>query len=162
LGAALGHLGEAVAQPVELRIDRLLGGQLLVGVPLLGDQLTADLGGTDAGEEAVCLEFGVGLALAIDDRPDIVEQSRQVLLGGFPAAEAEGIDAGHSASEFVQGLTDRPPVPPKMGLRPELSASAHGHDGLGHEGPSLATFEGLGGVDQDGDHLGCGPHRRGS
>jgi hypothetical protein len=162
LGTALGHLGQAVAQEVELRVDRLLGGQLLVGVPLLGDQLTADLGGTDASEEAVRLELGIGLALAIDDRPDVVEQSGQMFLGGLAAAEAEGIDAGHAASEFVQGLADRPPVPPEMSLRPELSTSAHGVDGLGHEGPSLAAFEGLGGVDQDGDHLGCGPHRSGS
>src|SRR3954454_1621751 len=32
LGAALGHLGEGVAEQVELLVDRLLGGELLVGV----------------------------------------------------------------------------------------------------------------------------------
>jgi hypothetical protein len=47
-----------------------------------------------------------------------------------------------------------------MGLGPDLPASAHGTDGLGHEEPSLAALEGLGGVDQDGDHLGRRPHFR--
>jgi hypothetical protein len=62
LGAALGHLGEAVAEQVELLVDRLLGRQLLVGIALLGDQLTAYLFGADAGEEPLGLELGVGLA----------------------------------------------------------------------------------------------------
>src|SRR5690349_2146755 len=56
LGAALGHLGEPVAQHVELRVDRLLGGQLLVGVALPGDQPAADLPGTDADEGPIGLE----------------------------------------------------------------------------------------------------------
>src|SRR5438874_1847007 len=47
-----------------------------------------------------------------------------------------------------------------MRLGPDLSASPHGTDGLGHEEPSLATLEGLGGVDEDGDHLGGRPHFR--
>src|SRR5512142_2627184 len=34
LGAALGHLGEPVAQHVELRVDRLRGRQLGIGVAL--------------------------------------------------------------------------------------------------------------------------------
>jgi hypothetical protein len=61
LGAALGHPGEPEAQQIELLVDRLLGGQLGVGIALGGDQLAADLGGTDPGEEAVGLEPGVGL-----------------------------------------------------------------------------------------------------
>ena len=35
-------------------------------------------------------------------------------------------------------------------------------DGLGHEEPPLAALEGLGGVDEDGDHLGVGSHLRSS
>src|SRR5262249_7489984 len=72
-GAALGHLGEPEAEHVELRVDRLLGGQLFVGVAPLGDQPAADLGGTDADEEPLGLELRVGLALVIDDVPDVVE-----------------------------------------------------------------------------------------
>jgi hypothetical protein len=79
LGAALGHLGEAVTQEVELRVDRLLGRQLLVGVALGRDQLATDLGGTDAGEEPLGLELGVGLALAIGDGLDVVERGRSPL-----------------------------------------------------------------------------------
>lgn len=162
LGAALGHLGQSEPQQVELSVDGLLGGELLVGVPLGGDQLASDLGGTDAGEESPGLELGIGLALAIGDGPDVVEQSGQMLLGGLTAAEREGIDASHAATEFVQGLSDRPPVPPEMGLGPELPSSPHGLDRLGHEGPSLARLERLGGVDEDGNHLGGGSHLRSS
>ena len=37
-----------------------------------------------------------------------------------------------------------------MGLGPDLSTWPHGGDGLGHEEPSLARLESLGGVDEDG------------
>jgi len=160
LGAALRHLGEAVAQEVELGVDRLLGGQLGVGVAPGGDQLAADLGGADAGEEPPGLELGVGLALAVGDGPNVVQEAGQVLLGGFAAAAMEGVDAGHAGAQLVHPLADRLPVPAEMGLGPDLSASPHRADGLGHEEPSPAPLEGLGGVDQDGDHLGGRPHFR--
>jgi hypothetical protein len=160
LGAALGHPGEPEAQQVELGVDRLLGGQLLVGVALDGDQLASDLGGTNPGEEAVGLELGVGLAVGIGDGPDVVEQSGQVLLGGLAAAAVEGIDAGQAGAEFVHPLADRLPVPAKVGLGPDLSPSPDGVDGLGHEEAPNAPLECLGGVDQDGDHLGGRPHLR--
>ena len=99
-------------------------GNSLVGVALGGDQLAADLGGTDAGEEPVGLELGVGLALAVGDGPDVVEQSGQVLLGGLAAAAVEGIDAGHAGAEFVHPLADRLPVPAEMGLGPDAARPA--------------------------------------
>jgi hypothetical protein len=160
LGAALGHPGEAVAEQVELGIDGLLGGQLGVGVALDGDQPAADLGGTDAGEEPVRLELGVGLALAVGDGPDVIEQSRQVLLGGLTTAAVEGIDAGHAGAEFVRALADRLPAPAEMHLGPALPAPPHRTDGLGHEESLLAALERLGGGDEDGDHLGVGSHLR--
>jgi hypothetical protein len=160
LRAALGHLGESEAEQVELGADRLPGGQLLVGVAPGGDQLAADLGGTDAGEEPVGLELGIGLALPVGDGPDVLQQSWQVLLGGLAAAAVEGIDAGHAGAQLVHPLADGLPVPAEMGLGPDLSASPHGADGLGHEEPSLAPLERLGGVDEDWDHLGGRSHRR--
>jgi len=98
----------------------------------------------------------------VGDLPDVVEQPREMVLGGLAAAHREGIDAGHAAAQFVHGLADRPPVPPEMGLRPDLSPSAHRLDRLGHEAAALAALEGLGGVDQDGDHLRGRPHLRNS
>ena len=110
-------------------------GNSRVGVALGGDQLAADLGGTDAGEEPVGLELGVGLALAVGDVPDVVEESGQVLLGGLAAAAVEGIDAGHAGAEFVRPLADGVPAPAEMLLGPALPAPPHGLDGLGHEEP---------------------------
>ena len=86
MGAALGHLGEAVAEEIELLVDGLLGGELLVGVALGGDQLAADLGGTDPGEQAVGLELGVGLAVSVGDGPDVIKKSGQMLLDRLAAA----------------------------------------------------------------------------
>ena len=114
-------------------------GNSLVGVALGGDQLASDLGGTDPGEEPVGLELGVGLALAIGDGPDVIEESGQVLLGGLAAAAVEGIDAGHAGAEFVHPLADGLPAPAEMCLGPALSAPSHGLDGLGHEEPLLAA-----------------------
>jgi hypothetical protein len=160
LGATLGHLGEPEAQPVHLRVDGLLGGQLLVGVALDGDQLAADLGGTDPGEQAIGLELGVGLAVAVGDRPDVIEESGQVLLGGLATAAVEGIDAGHAGAEFVRPLADRLPAPAEIHLGPTLPTPTHGLDRLGHEDSLLAALEGLGGIDEDGDHLRVGSHLR--
>ena len=147
-----------VAQQVELAIDRLPSGQLGVGVALRGDQLTTDLGGTDAGKKPLGLELGIGLALAIDEALDVIEESRQMLLGGLAAAGGEGIEAGHSGAEFVHRLADGFAVPAEMGLGPDLSTPSHRMNGPGHEEPTLAPLEGLGRVDQDGDHLGVGSH----
>ena len=121
-GAALGHLGEPVAEHVELRVDRLLGGQFLVGVPLAVDQPAADLGGADADEEPVGLELRVGLALAVDDVPDVVEEPGEVLLSGLAAAAVEGVDTGHAGFEFVHPLADRVSAPAEVLQGPALPA----------------------------------------
>ena len=57
-----------------------------------------------------------------------------MLLGGLAAAAVEGIDAGQAGAEFVHPLADGLPIPAEMGLGPDLPASPHGTDGLGHEG----------------------------
>lgn len=154
--AALGHRGEPVAQVVELRIDRLLGGQLVVGVPLAVDQLATDLGGADAGEQPVGLELGVGLAVGVGDLPDVIPEAGQPLLGPLAATARRGIDAGHAAVQLVGPLADGAPSPAQVFLGPALPAPAHRPDGLGHEQSPPGPFEFLGGVDEDGDHLGWG------
>ena len=83
-----------------------------------------------------------------------------MLLGGLAAAGREGIDAGHARAEFVRALADGVPAPAEVFQGPALPAPAHGLDRLGHEDPPLAALEGVGGVDQDGDHLGLGSHLR--
>src|SRR5207244_3445225 len=107
---------------VELRIDRLRGGQLVVGVALLGDQLLADLGGADAGEESVGLELGIGLTLAIDDGLEIVEQTGQVFFHGPTPPSGEGIEASPAADQLVHPLAEGDPAPAEMFLGPTLSA----------------------------------------
>jgi hypothetical protein len=83
-----------------------------------------------------------------------------MLLGGLTAAAVEGIEAGHAGAEFVHPLADGLSVPAEMGLGPDLSASSHGADGLGHEETPQAPLERLGGVNEDGNHLGGRPHLR--
>src|SRR5438094_509399 len=96
----------------------------------------------------------------LEDVPDILQQPWQMRLGGLAAAGREGVDAGHAGAEFVRPLADGVPAPAEMHFGPALPAPSHGLDGLGHEEPLLAALEGLGGSDQDEDHLGFGTHLR--
>ncbi len=59
---------------MQLGPNRLDRGQLRVGVPFLGDELAAHLGGRQAGVQAGTAEGGVGLALPIDERRDVGQQ----------------------------------------------------------------------------------------
>ena len=67
----LRHFRWIVAQLIEFGSNRGGGGQLLVAVAKLGDQLPAYLGGGQAGIEAVRFELRVRLALPVDDGSDI-------------------------------------------------------------------------------------------
>jgi hypothetical protein len=118
--------------------------------------LAPDLGGTDPGEQPVGLEVGIGLAVGIGDVPDVVEQIRQAFLGPLAAPAGGGVGAGQAAIQFVGALADRLPAPAEMFLSPPLPTPTDRPDGLGHEQPSAGAFEFLGGVDQDGNHLGWG------
>jgi hypothetical protein len=162
LGAALGHLGETVAQQVQFGVDGLLGGQLGIGVAFGGDQLASDLGGTDPGEEPIGLKLGIGLTLTVGDAADIFEESSEMFLGGLATSAVEGIHAGHAGPQLVRPLADRLPTLAQILLGPALSTPADRSDSLRHEDSLLATLESLGGVDEDGDHLGVGSHLRSS
>jgi hypothetical protein len=156
LGAALGHPAEPIAQVVQLGVDRLLGGPLLISIAPLLDQLTPDLGGTDPCEQAVGLEPGIGLAVAIGDVPDVVKQLRQAFLSPLAATAGGGIDAGHPAVQLMGALADRLPAPAEVLLGPPLPTLTDRPDGPGQELPSPGACEFLGGVDEDGDYLGRG------
>lgn len=104
--------------------------------------------GGEAGIEASGAKVGVGLALAIDKRLDILEQVRQMLLGAFAAAEGKGIEAGHATFQFTEPLADRLAIPAQGAFSEALPARSEFLDGAGEAASAVGSFERLGGLDQ--------------
>jgi hypothetical protein len=91
-------------QVIQLVVEGTDRWHLVLGVPRLLDQLLAHDGGTEPGMEALRPEAGVGLALAIDDGPDVLRQVGQALLGPQPPPLGEGIEAGNATVQLMQPL----------------------------------------------------------
>jgi len=89
-GLALRHLREGVAHPVQLGRDRPLARQRRVGVSFLGDQRAAYLPSGQARVQPARAELRVGVALTIDDGPDVRKQLRQMILGLLARAQGSG------------------------------------------------------------------------
>jgi predicted ATPase len=106
LGATLRHRLRIVAQCVEFGANRCRGGQLGIGVAFLRDQLPAHFSGTQARIQAGRAELRVGLALAIDNRLDIGQEGRQMVLGPFPPTQRKGIDALDATVQFAHAFAD--------------------------------------------------------
>ena len=86
----------------------------------------------------VRLEGGVGLALAIDEGLDVVQQVGQVFLGAFASPQAEGIDAADAAGR-VRAVPLRMvhPVPAQFAFGLALATGAEQADGACHEEPAI-------------------------
>lgn len=95
--------------------------------------MAADLGGAQAGVEPPGVERGVGLTLAVDQRPDVVEKAGEVLGGPLAPPRREGIDAADAAVEFVGALADGDAAPTEFAFRPTLAAGPEQTNGSGHE-----------------------------
>ena len=65
-----------LAQGVQFRQDGALGRQGRIGIALLRDQLSAHFCCGDPGVQALGPKLGIGLALAIDQRFDVIQQLR--------------------------------------------------------------------------------------
>ena len=75
----LGDLFGIVTQGVELRRERLHGGQCSVRVAFLPNELPSDFGSTQSGIQPRRAKLRIGLTLAIDNRFDIGEEGGEVV-----------------------------------------------------------------------------------
>ena len=126
MGQALADLAQVKAEGVELGRDRLQAGQLLVGVALAGDELAADFGSGEAAEQAGGPERGVGLDVVRDEVAEVVEEARQVELGGLAPAARGGVLAGEAGAALVHRLAKGvpPPAEKEIGLAlPQVQGS---------------------------------------
>src|SRR6516162_1945357 len=113
-----------IPQLVQLVVDGADRRHLAGRVPLLLNQLLADGGSTEPGIEALRLEPRVGLALAVHDGSDVIQQVRQPLFGPQSASEREGVEANDAALQLMQPLADGVPVPAQLTLGTPLAAPA--------------------------------------
>jgi hypothetical protein len=134
-----------VPQRVQLRPDRLHRRQFLVGVPLLGEQLAAHLGGGQPRVQARRAEGGIGLTLPIDDGRDVRQQPGEPRLRPLAAPQGAGVDDGDPARQRARPLADRPPVPAAFALGPPLPARPQRARRPRHEHPTGAAGERPGG-----------------
>ena len=88
---ALLHRAQLIPEIVEFDADRVLTGQLLVGVALVLDELGTHLGSTQTGVEPRGGKRGVGLALGLNQGLDILQKIRQVVLSRFATTGGEVI-----------------------------------------------------------------------
>jgi hypothetical protein len=97
LRLTFGHLLRIVAQGVELGGDGLHGGECVISVALLSDELAVHFRRAQTGIEPVGTELGVGLTLAIDNGSDIRQQVRKMGFHTLTTACRKGIEAGEPA-----------------------------------------------------------------
>jgi hypothetical protein len=118
---------------VHLAADRFRAGEAGIVVALLQDELAADLGGAEAGEQPLRVEGGVGLALAVDQGADVVEQAGETLLNAPASPAGEGVEAANATVKFVHGLANGDAAPTEFTLSAALAAGAEDTHGASHE-----------------------------
>jgi len=133
---------------VQLRPDRLHGGQRRVGVAFLGDQPTAHFHGGQPGIQPPGAELRISLALAVNERRDVGEQGGQAVLRPLAAPQGEGVDDGDAARQLAGTLADRPPVPPEFALGPPLPTRPQLPRRPRHEHAAGAAAEGPRGLNE--------------
>ena len=67
MGLTLGHFFGVGAQGLEFACQGLHGGQCVIGVAFLGDELASDFGSAQTRIQPGGAKLGVGLTLTIDD-----------------------------------------------------------------------------------------------
>lgn len=76
---------------MQFAADGFLGGELVVGVAFLGNELFADGLGREPGVEPLGSEGRIGLALGVHQGADVGQEVGQVLLAALTTAAGEGI-----------------------------------------------------------------------
>jgi hypothetical protein len=133
---------------IQLGRDGPLGRQFAVGVALLDHELAPDFGRGQPSIQAVGAELRVGLALAIDNGGDIVEQVGEVLLGTLAAAQGHGIQTGEALVEFAPSCAEGLAVPAEFAFRAPLATAAQLLDGARHKAAARAPFKHLRRLDE--------------
>ena len=101
-GPRLGHAAQAVAQPVEDRVDGARSRQVLLAPALLRDQSAAHAGGAQARVGERALKLRIGLAVRVGQRADVALQLRAFGLAPFVAPRREVVHAGDAAGALAR------------------------------------------------------------
>ena len=128
---ALADLAKMVAQVIEFAGDGLQAGELIVGVALAGDELSADFRGGQTAIQAGGAESRVGLDVVLDKIADIVEQAGEMELDRLASATGGGILASDPGTAFLQGLAKGIASPAEQEEGLALPQTKCGH-GVGH------------------------------
>jgi len=120
-----------IPKVVQLGKNRPNGGQVCILIAVLGNQLPSDFCSRYARIEPLGTKLGVGLALAIDKRLDIVQQLRQVFFGPLAPPSTDGIKTLQSAREFVHRFAEGFAIPAKLPFGEPLAPWPQGVEGLG-------------------------------
>lgn len=111
MGLTLCDLVGIVTQGVELRRERLHGGQRGVRGALLYDALTSDCGGTQSSRQPRRAKLRVGLTLALDDGCDIGEEGGQVIFCALATTGRKGIETPEPALQRMDAFANRHTAP---------------------------------------------------
>jgi hypothetical protein len=150
LWLAFRDLLRKVAQRVQLGGDRLHGGEDVIRVALLPEQLASHFGGAQPRIETCRAKLGGRLTLAIDNRSDITEQVGKMSFGAFAPPGGEGIETPKAAFQLMRAFADEAPVPAELPFGIALTAWTDFFDGSRHKQTARAAFEGLSGLDEQG------------
>jgi hypothetical protein len=141
LRLTFGHLLGRVAQGVERRGDGLHGGECVISVAFVGDQLSAHCRRAQARRETGGPELGGGLTLAIDKGSDVGQQVREMDFHTLAPACRKGIEAGEPALQCRCPFAHGHPAPPEFTFGAPLAPSPQFFDGAGHTQPSGTALE---------------------
>jgi hypothetical protein len=136
LRLTLRHLFRVVAQGIEFCGQGLHGGQDVISVAVLSDELAADFGGAQTRIQSGGAKLGVGLTLTIHNGFDIGQQGGQVVFHTLPATGREGIQTGETTFQLMGALADGHPTPAEGTFGAPLPARAQFFDGTCHEEPT--------------------------
>jgi len=148
LGCAFGHSGGIIAQLSELGANRGGGGQLLVCIAALGDQLTAHLGAAQARVQPIIFEVRIRLALPIDDGSDIHQQVGPVFFCQFAASGSKCIQTPDATFYFVHPFADRFALPTEFAFGLTCTSKTQCFDRARHKLTAGTPLELLGRIDQ--------------
>src|SRR5215510_8835956 len=122
LRLTLGYLLRVVAEGVEFRREGLHGGQGVICVALLGDELASDFGGAQPSIQPGRPKPRVSLTLAINKGFDIGEQVGQVVFHALSPTGRAGIKTLETAFQLMGAFADSHPAPAEVAFCTPLSA----------------------------------------
>src|SRR5256885_12165722 len=102
------------------------------------------------GSRRVVPQWGVCLALALDEGLAIKQQMREMVFSAFAPSGRKGIETREAAMERMRAGAEGAPVPTQFAFRAPLAAWPQFFDRPRHTESAGAPFEGLGGLHEQG------------